>query len=153
MRTSTKHPLKKAPSWIVLWKWEVAAIVSSAALLAAIVAVLVTYNGKEIFTWHGITLNAIISILSTASKASLLFTIGDSMGQWRLILFVRQSRPLKDLARVYDASRGPWVAPSCSPFSVSLRARTLVSMVESHEISDWAYGSAESSRYHQVFIT
>lgn len=68
---------------------------------------LIVYDEKPIFRWHGITLNAIISLLSTSNKASLLFTTAECIGQWKWILFARTSRSLMDLERVDCASRGP----------------------------------------------
>jgi hypothetical protein len=92
---------------VSLWKWEIAAAFGSILLLIAIVAALVAYNGKPIISWHGVTLNAVVSLLSTTIKVALFFTVSQSIGQWRLILFTYKSRPLIDLDRVDAASRGP----------------------------------------------
>ena len=76
--------------------------------MAILIILLAVYDGHEIFDWHGVTLNAIVSLLSTASKAALLFALAESVGQWKWILFSSRSRPLLDLERIDSASRGPW---------------------------------------------
>lgn len=88
------------------WSCELASVTGSAFLLLALVAVLLVYDGQPIFTWHGITLNAIVSILSTASKTALLFAITELVSQWKWILFTDRSRPLMDFERIDSASRG-----------------------------------------------
>jgi Protein of unknown function (DUF3176) len=89
------------------WKWEILATIGTIAFIVSMIAVLVAYNGKPIFNRHGVTLNAVVSVLSTASKATLLFVVAEAIGQWKWILFANQSRPLMDLERVDAASRGP----------------------------------------------
>lgn len=91
----------------LLWKWEIFAAAGTALYLTSIVLLLIEYNGKPIFDWYGVTLNAVISVFSTAAKASLMFAIAEAIGQWRWILFARQSRPLLDLNEVDSVSRGP----------------------------------------------
>ena len=68
----------------------------------------------------GITLNAIISILATASRVSLAFAISNTMGpiKW---LWLKTSEPklLSDLQSLDSASRGP--AGSLGLLSTHLR--------------------------------
>lgn len=93
-------------SFVRSWGWEILSVVGSASCLAALVGVLLGYDGKPIFTWHGVTLNSIVSLLSTASKAALLFAIGELISQWKWILFTDRARPLMDFERIDSASRG-----------------------------------------------
>ena len=79
---------------------------------------------------HGITLNAINSTLATASKASLLFVIGASVGQLKWERF-RQQPKLYDLQAFDDVSRGPLGSISIlfersRGFPVTLRASITV---------------------------
>lgn len=90
-----------------LWVAEIAGIVGSISFLLALAVVLATYDGKPVFDWHGVTLNAIISVLSTASKASLLFVVEELISQWKWIIFTSEERPLADFDRIDSASRGP----------------------------------------------
>lgn len=88
------------------WGWEILAVIGSASCLAALVGLLLGYDGKPIFTWHGVTLNSIVSLLSTASKAALLFAVAELISQWKWILFTDHARPLMDFERIDSASRG-----------------------------------------------
>lgn len=76
-------------------------------VFAYMVLVLLAYDGKPVFDWHGITLNTAVSIFSSAGKASLMFIVAEAIGQWRWILFTRKSRPLLDLTTLDDVTRGP----------------------------------------------
>jgi hypothetical protein len=91
----------------VPWKWEIVASMTSSALLIGMIITLAVFNGKEIYSWHGVTLNTVVSVLSTASKAMLLFALEESIGQWKWVSFSRQFRLLIDLERIDAVSRGP----------------------------------------------
>lgn len=89
------------------WLPEILGIVASALLLIALSAILAVYDNKAVFEWKGVTLNAVVSVISTASKASLLYSISQLISQWKWIIFTRTKRPLMDFERVDSASRGP----------------------------------------------
>ncbi|KAJ5116552.1 hypothetical protein N7456_000900 [Penicillium angulare] len=74
-----------------------------------IMTLTVIYNGKQKpQLFKGITLNAIVSILATASKSSLMFVVGECIAQLRWVSF-RESRQSLSYIQLYDsASRGPW---------------------------------------------
>lgn len=91
----------------LVWIPETAGILGSALLLAALAVLLACFDDKAVFDWKGVTLNAVVSLISTASKASLLFAVSELISQWKWILFTRTSRPLIDFERVDAASRGP----------------------------------------------
>ncbi|OJJ07869.1 hypothetical protein ASPVEDRAFT_89100 [Aspergillus versicolor CBS 583.65] len=90
------------------WKLELCALVGALLSFAIMVIVLGIFDGRPIFDWKNVTLNAIISVLSVAMKASLTFAIAELIGQWKWILFSRAERPLTDFERIDMASRGPW---------------------------------------------
>ncbi|KAF3018221.1 hypothetical protein E8E14_012789 [Neopestalotiopsis sp. 37M] len=71
------------------------------------VILLAECDRKPIFSWHGVSLNTIISILSTASKAWLLLTVDAAISQWKWILFSHDRRILNDFGVIDSASRGP----------------------------------------------
>ncbi|KFY40222.1 hypothetical protein V495_05544, partial [Pseudogymnoascus sp. VKM F-4514 (FW-929)] len=89
------------------WAQEYAAVLGSTASFIAMVALLATSNGKVVKTWKGITLNAVVSILSLVMKASLGFVFAECLAQWKWILFARESRRLIDFDRIDAATRGP----------------------------------------------
>ncbi|KAL1850779.1 hypothetical protein Daus18300_012787 [Diaporthe australafricana] len=76
-------------------------------LLVALAALLAAYDDRAVFDWKGVTLNAVVSVLSTASRASLLYAISELISQWKWIVFTSTRRPLIDFERIDAASRGP----------------------------------------------
>lgn len=91
------------------WFYEYLAVVFSVSCFITIFIILLVYNQKPTPKFaHGITLNTIVSALATASKSSLVFVVGESIGQLRWVWFQKKPRPLSH-AQAYDsASRGPW---------------------------------------------
>ncbi|CAI7628860.1 unnamed protein product [Penicillium bialowiezense] len=74
------------------------------------IVVLQVYDQKPRPPLHyGITLNAIVSILATASKSALLFVVGECIGQLKWVWFYKGSerRQLSDMQLFDSASRGP----------------------------------------------
>ncbi|GES64543.1 hypothetical protein AAWM_03962 [Aspergillus terreus] len=88
--------------------WELGGVVASAGLLAAMLVLLGVCDQQPQPTWPHISLNAVISVLSTLSKASLVFSVGESLGQLKWVWFNQQERPLLDLQSFDRASRGAW---------------------------------------------
>jgi len=74
--------------------------------LAGLAFFLAAFDGKLIFSWHGITLNTIVSTLSTFSKAALMLAVAESTSQWKWILYARDERRLIDFELIDRASRG-----------------------------------------------
>jgi hypothetical protein len=102
------RPRKRTPDY---WHWEWVAIVVSFLAIAATSVVLVIFDGKPIPAWSwtstGISVNAILSLLSTLSRASLLIPIDECMGQLMWLWFASRERRLADLELFNQASRGP----------------------------------------------
>lgn len=92
------------------WTPEVLFAIFSIGCLIAIVAVLEAFDGRRNPRLSfGITLNSIISILSTAAKSSLMFGIASAIGQCKWDWFNDETRyrSLRDLEHIDEASRGP----------------------------------------------
>ncbi|KAJ5361611.1 hypothetical protein N7541_002455 [Penicillium brevicompactum] len=92
------------------WTFEGIAIIFSVLCFIAIVVVLQVYDQKTRPALHyGITLNAIVSILTTASKSALLFVVGECIGQLKWVWFYKgdERRKLGDMQLFDSASRGP----------------------------------------------
>ncbi|KAI0534816.1 hypothetical protein GGR58DRAFT_504911 [Xylaria digitata] len=109
---------------IQLWLTEIAALTASTLLILSLIIVLTVYDGKTVFSWHGVTLNAIVSILATSSKASMLLAVEELISQWKWILF-HTPRTLWDFERIDSASRGPlgslavmWCCKKMSPLHI-----------------------------------
>ncbi|KAJ4263785.1 hypothetical protein NW762_005818 [Fusarium torreyae] len=90
------------------WGFEIGAMASSIALLIAMASLLLAYHEKPIFDDKLITLNAVVSTLSTASKATLLTTVASCISQENWVLFAGKPRRLYDFEMISEASRGPW---------------------------------------------
>lgn len=102
----------KRPRWLSPctdpWFWENLSVIFSLLCLTAIFVILAVYNNSPSPRLpHGLTLNAIVSILATGSKASLIFVTSESIGQLKWIWF-RTKRALIDMENFDNASRGPW---------------------------------------------
>lgn len=90
------------------WYCEVLAIIVSSLSLIAIGVVLRVYEGRASPQLsHGLTLNAIISILATLSKSCLIYAVASSISQLKWCWFQKETRQLPDLQGFDDASRGP----------------------------------------------
>jgi hypothetical protein len=80
----------------------------SIVCLVALVFVVSLYSGGPIpKLGSGLTLNAIISVLSTASRASLVFVVSATIGQLKWCWLKRSDRKIHDVQTMDDASRGP----------------------------------------------
>ena len=89
------------------WTMPILGIVGSTSLTVTITILLTYYNNKPVFDWHGVRLNAIVSIMTTISKALLAFVLDECLGQAKWIWLSRQRQPLNDLNVIDQASRGP----------------------------------------------
>ncbi|KAL0944712.1 uncharacterized protein CTRU02_202599 [Colletotrichum truncatum] len=89
------------------WGPEYAVVVGATVSFIAMVILLAHFDGESVFVWEGVTLNAIVSILSVIIKAAVAFAIAECMAQWKWILFAREERPLIDFDRIDAATRGP----------------------------------------------
>lgn len=90
------------------WFWEALAMVFSVLCFAAIICILGVFEGKARPHFaYGLTLNAIASVLATASKSSLIYVIGECIGQLKWIWFYKKRRRLDQIQLFDSASRGP----------------------------------------------
>ena len=55
-----------------------------------------------------VTLNTLVSVLSTISRAALLLAVSECISQLKWIWYLNKYRPLEDLDVFNDASRGAW---------------------------------------------
>ena len=97
------NTLSLLESW---WLWEAIGVLGSAASLNGIAVILSKYDEKEQPHWQRMSLNTLISWLSTLAKVCVLVPISRGLGQLKWLWFVEEGRALSDL-RVFDAaSRG-----------------------------------------------
>jgi hypothetical protein len=108
---NTAHTAKpSAYSRLVLDNWvcETVAMVFSNGCVVAIAFTVGYHNSDPIPTLpSGVTLNALISVLSTAARAALFFVVSSSIGQLKWCWLIRRDRRLQDIQVMDEASRGP----------------------------------------------
>ncbi|CAI7591276.1 unnamed protein product [Penicillium palitans] len=89
------------------WNFEILNCLIAVGFLVAIIVVLYNFDGKPVPEWpFGITLNALVSVLSTAMKAGMVCIATESLSQLKWSWF-NQGNKLSDLALLDAASRGP----------------------------------------------
>jgi hypothetical protein len=87
---------------------EMIAMIFSIGCTVAIAFTIGNYNGGPIPSLpSSVTLNALISILSTAARAALVFVLSSTIGQLKWCWLVRRDTRLQDLQVMDEASRGP----------------------------------------------
>jgi hypothetical protein len=89
------------------WTYELWALVASTSTFIAMVVLLIHFNDQYVLHWYSITLNTDVSALSVTIKSLLLFSVGESMGQWKWIMSVKRPDDYVAFARMDAASRGP----------------------------------------------
>jgi hypothetical protein len=92
------------------WLCECVAMCFSIGCLAAIAFVVGSFDEEKIplaQLHSGLTLNAIISVLSNASRAGLIFVVSATMGQLKWCWLRKSGRRIQDIQAMDDASRGP----------------------------------------------
>ncbi|KAI5459059.1 hypothetical protein BGZ63DRAFT_270509 [Mariannaea sp. PMI_226] len=92
------------------WWFEFSAILLSFVSFGSLVYLLITYNGEPISKWtkFPLSLNAIISILASISKASMAFVVSQCLAQCKWNWVGTFIEPLIDFDRFDAASRGAW---------------------------------------------
>lgn len=88
------------------WAVEISAATLSISALGALIGVLDYANRLVVHSWHGITLNAVVSALATVSKLAATFVIGSAIAQSKWCLFRDGPASLQDFEAIDLASRG-----------------------------------------------
>jgi hypothetical protein len=89
------------------WTFEIIAFVFSVLASGCLIYLLVSFNEQPVFKWHGLSLNTIVSIVSTISKTLMTFIVSAGISQWKYIDFSKNKRKLIEFDRLDSASRGP----------------------------------------------
>ncbi|KAK9415826.1 hypothetical protein SUNI508_10126 [Seiridium unicorne] len=102
----TKQPRSPVSSLAM----EIGALALALTCLVGLVLLLRQYDQKPPPEWTlgpwGVTLNAVISVISLVFRASLLGAVAQCIGQFCWVWFSTQSRPLNDISYYDGASRG-----------------------------------------------
>ncbi|KAI8625011.1 hypothetical protein F5Y19DRAFT_451963 [Xylariaceae sp. FL1651] len=90
------------------WIPEIVSEVFSVASLLAMIILLSKLDGQPLSTWAiAVSPNAVVAILSIASKASLIYVLGQTISQLKWLHLINKPDSLEDLQHFDDASRGP----------------------------------------------
>lgn len=109
LKPSSTTSNRRKSIWLDTWLFESLALVFSVACFVAILGLLSAYNNKvRPEMAYNLSLNAIISILATGCKSSLVLVIGEAMCQLKWLHFKSTSKSQLFGMQVFDAaSRGP----------------------------------------------
>lgn len=93
------------------WAWEWMALVASFIAVVASAVILVMFDNRPIPEWswqsNGVSVNSILSLLSTLSRASLLVPIDECIGQLMWLRYALREQKLADVKLYAEAARGP----------------------------------------------
>ena len=90
------------------WLYEISSLALSVLAVITLICVLRAYENRPNPQWRlGISLNTVVSILSTVFRASLMLPVAHALSQSGWIWFTQRPRPLSDICWYDSASRGP----------------------------------------------
>lgn len=96
----TRRPIRSVAGWTV----EYSSALLSGLSFAGLVILLAVRKNRPIFDWHGVTINALVAVLSTVSRASLMFALPEAISQTEWIFFNRSQCKLYSFEVVDFAS-------------------------------------------------
>ncbi|KAI0543232.1 hypothetical protein GGR58DRAFT_509944 [Xylaria digitata] len=93
--------------WLDEWSvWESAGLIGSAIVLVVMAYILHTHNLKEVPTWQRVSLNTVVSWLSTIARLLLSIPLSSGVGQLKWVWMAKKRRNMVDLRKFDAASRG-----------------------------------------------
>ncbi|KAG6355212.1 hypothetical protein INS49_004293 [Diaporthe citri] len=102
-KKSTQSPLQR---W--QWKFETSLLLLGVCSLVAIIVLLAVEDGTTLVSWKFyFSLNTVVSVLGTISRASLASSVGSCIAQEKWNWFRKRQDPLYLFDRFDSASRGP----------------------------------------------
>uniref|UniRef100_A0A8H7N2X7 Uncharacterized protein n=1 Tax=Bionectria ochroleuca TaxID=29856 RepID=A0A8H7N2X7_BIOOC len=91
------------------WAGEIIWSFLAVLLFLTLIIILTLYDGRPMPKWPmGLTLNTVIAILATISRAFTVIPITEGLSQLKWNWLALRKRPLRDLYIFDQASRGPW---------------------------------------------
>ena len=95
------------------WLTEILSMIIGLICIIALCVLLHQYDNTPTSQSNGffgvnITLNTLVSILSSLGKAALLHSVAECVSQLKWMWYLKYDRPLADLDIFDRASRGPW---------------------------------------------
>jgi hypothetical protein len=119
----TKHTSTLKALVFDSWIGEAIVMALSMCCLVAIAVIVTLYDGKPLPQWRGgVTLNTVISVLSTTARSGMIFVVSATIGQLKWCWLGQTRRRISDMQAMDDASRGPLGA---AKILTSLRGGTM----------------------------
>ncbi|KAI1177003.1 hypothetical protein F4777DRAFT_544248 [Nemania sp. FL0916] len=110
-QATTSKPPSRTSYWTRInegWTLEVVSQLCSVAFLLALIILLSRLDGRTLSAWTiAVSPNAFVAVLSIASKASLIYALGQTISQLKWLHLTEKPDRLEDLQHYDDASRGP----------------------------------------------
>ena len=90
--------------WLIELLWWLLSL----ALFAAIIGILLRFDGQSIPQWrYGITLGALVSLFATLATFTMAVPVAAGLGQLKWIWFRNHDKPITDYQAIEKASNGP----------------------------------------------
>jgi len=112
-QVNTEEPFSGTDDY---WKWEILGVVGSALALMGIIIFANHFDNGPTPSWSmtvskynktfTVTMNSILSLLSTIAKICVLIPVTKGLGQLKWIWFAKRERSLRDIETFESASRG-----------------------------------------------
>ncbi|KAL5595055.1 hypothetical protein FOVSG1_008744 [Fusarium oxysporum f. sp. vasinfectum] len=127
-------PKKHQRNIFLVWSLELALLLLATGLLGSIFAILSAYNTHEMpdcngETGVGITLNALIAVIATIFRAILAFVALEVLAQLKWDWITKTFRPVGDMQRYGDVSRGAWGSLMLLPIVFKRQPQAIVAVV------------------------
>lgn len=101
----TRYNILSSSEWLL----EILTSIASLIIFAGVVYIFWQVDGEPLSSWkHPISINALVSLLTTACAAALMHSVSECISQLKWLHFRRQPEKLENFERFDSASRGPW---------------------------------------------
>lgn len=87
------------------WITEFLALIVASGAIAAIVILLSKYDRTELPSWNGVTINSVVSWLTTAAGICMAYVAGMVISQLKWVWFAQQARSIEDM-RLFNGAGG-----------------------------------------------
>jgi hypothetical protein len=102
------QPPEQRRSFWVEWKRELLTYCLGTVGMILMLVLLLTFRGKPSSAWKSkIQITAVIAGLSQLAQSALIVSVSSTLGQLKWNWFSYQRRPIRDLDRYDQATRGP----------------------------------------------
>ncbi|KAF5985307.1 hypothetical protein FBULB1_2965 [Fusarium bulbicola] len=118
----------------LVWSLELGLLLLAAGLLGSILAILGAYNTDELPDWNGktgavVTLNALIAVIATIFRAIISFVALEVLAQLKWDWIAKTFRPVGDVQRYDDASRGAWGSLMLLPVVFKRQPQAIIAVI------------------------